>query len=696
MTEPTASPANGPLDGGLTLQRGGEELLLEKVGDRFTTRLQDPAAIEALTAQLSPQSTRPVAQGQLVEWVVDGAALEAALEVARSQPAVSFASHVYRAVASPQTWIYLLNDLTVQFDPAVTPAARQAITQPLGLEAPEPLAGIANTFIYTVGAAAPTNPIKLANQLMARREVLVAEPNVAIATAATYRPADSLYGQQWHLAANGAGDVVADADISVERAWDLTRGTRSVVIAVTDDGFDLDHPDLQGLGKLVAPKDLKSRDAVPLPMSADESHGTACAGLAIAEENQSGVVGVAPGCGFMPIRTTGFLDDASIEILFRWARDQGAAVISCSWSAAAVYFPLSLRQRHAITQAATQGRGGKGCVVVFSAGNANRPVSGTVQETGWPKQALQGATTWLSGFAVHPDVITVAACTSQNRKAAYSNWGDHITVCAPSNNAPPSAALPRLGAVATGPEIKTRLPGRGMVTSDRLGRAGYDGDAYTRTFGGTSSACPVVAGVAGLVLSANPDLTARQVRQILEQTADKIVDPNPDPQLGHRHGTYDQNGHSQWFGYGRVNAYRAVLAARQQAWSRSPQWRPVTLPDAAPTDIPDGTGVPLVRSVTVTGQGTVQDVAVTVEIDHEHLGDVTVALRAPGGQVVTIQGRTLANGTLLNQRYDLSNTPALRWLLGQTAAGSWQLRVQDHAPGHSGRLVMWELQVAIG
>lgn len=691
---PAAEP--DPSGERLILQRGGEELLLDKVGDRFTTQLHDPAAVEALAATLQPLAYRPVAQGQLVEWQVPGERLETAVATARSHPAVQFASHVYQPLTSPQTWVYLTDELTVQFDPAVTPGARQAIAQPLGLVDPQPLAGIDNTFIYRVGPEATANPIKLANGLMARSDIWLAEPNVAIATAATYRPADSLYGQQWHLAANGAGDVVADADISVERAWDLTRGARSVVIAVTDDGFDLDHPDLQGLGKLVAPKDLKSRDAVPLPGNDDESHGTACAGLAIAEENQSGVVGVAPGCGFMPIRTTGFLDDASIETLFRWAVEQGAAVISCSWSAASVYFPLSLRQRHAITQAATQGRGGLGCVVVFSAGNANRPVSGTVQEAGWPNNALKGATTWLSGFAVHPDVITVAACTSQNRKAAYSNWGDHIAVCAPSNNAPPSAALPQVGAVPTGPVVKTRLPGRGMVTCDRLGRAGYDDDAYTRTFGGTSSACPVVAGVAGLVLSANPDLTARQVRQILEETADKITDPNPDPQLGHRYGTYDHNGHSKWFGYGRVNAYRAVLRAKQRAWTRSPQWQSLTLADTAATLIPDGTGTPLVRTVTVTGQGTVQDVAVTVAIDHEHLGDVSLALRPPSGQTITIQGRTLANATHLEQRYDLSTTPALRWLLGQAAAGGWQLQVQDHAPGHSGRLVMWELQVAIG
>jgi subtilisin family serine protease len=696
MTQAPDPLAAGPQETGLTLQRGGEELLLDKVTDRFTTQLRDPAAVETLAQRLQPDAYRPVAQGQLVEWVVPAPALEDRLTTARSHPAVAFASHVYRPRAHGDTWVYLTQELTVQFAATVTVADRQGMADALGLGRDRPLVGIPNTFIYAVGPSAIANPIKLANQLIAHPGVLLAEPNVVIATAAAYRPADSLYSQQWHLAAQGSGEVLPDADISVERAWDMTRGARSVVIAVTDDGFDLNHRDLQGPGKIVAPMDLKSRDAVPLPGRGDESHGTACAGLAIAEENQTGVVGVAPGCGFMPIRTTGFLDDTSIEQLFRWATDQGAAVISCSWSAASVYFPLSLRQRHAITQAATQGRNGLGCVVVFSAGNANRPVSGTVQETGWPDRALQGATAWLSGFGVHPDVITVAACTSQNRKAAYSNWGDHIALCAPSNNAPPSMALPKVGAVQTGPVLKTRLPGRGMVTSDRLGSEGYSSDGYTRTFGGTSSACPVVAGVAGLVLSANPDLTAREVRHILEQTADKITDPNPDPQLGHRYGTYDQNGHSRWFGHGRVNAHRAVLAARQRAWQRAAHWQRQDYQDEAATTIPDGVETPLVRTLTVAGSGAVQDVAITVVLEHEHLGDVTVALKAPTGQMMTLQGRSLGNQTQLNQRYDLTTTPALRGFLGQVGAGGWQLWVQDHAPGHSGRLVMWALMVALG
>ena len=83
---PAAEP--DPSGERLILQRGGEELLLDKVGDRFTTQLHDPAAVEALAATLQPLAYRPVAQGQLVEWQVPGERLETAGATARSHPAM--------------------------------------------------------------------------------------------------------------------------------------------------------------------------------------------------------------------------------------------------------------------------------------------------------------------------------------------------------------------------------------------------------------------------------------------------------------------------------------------------------------------------------------------------------------------------------------------------------------------------------
>ena len=695
-----AAPADPPPGGsdwwGEILQRGGEELPVMKLPDRFTTRLRQPSDLIALRDYLQPLGVRAVGGGQLVEWQVTPADLENSLIRARHHPAVQFASHGYRLLTSPHTWIYLTAEVTVQFSPATSPARMAAILTPLGLEIDHPLVGIPATVVAVVTGGAQENPLKLANRLIRQPEVLAAEPNLVVETSQLYRPRDNRYGQQWHLFHQGGANLSPNSHINAEAAWDITRGSRSVVIAITDDGFDLNHPDLQGLGKLVAPLDLQDQDAVPLPQRQEENHGTAVAGLAVGEENGSGIVGVAPGCALLPIRTTGFIDDRSIEQLFEQAVQRGAAVIACSWSPASNYFPLTLRQTNAITRAATEGRNGKGCVIVFSAGNANRPLSGTVNEGQWPHNALSGPTQWLSGFAVHPDVIAVAASTSLATKAAYSNWGTSIAIAAPSNNAPPNMALPQVGTVPTGPEIRQTLPGLGMVTSDRGDAAGYDPGHYTTTFGGTSSACPVVAGVAGLVLSVNPHLTARQVREILQTTADKIVDPNPDPQLGLSYGTYDGRGHSQWFGYGKVNAFAAVQAAQRlgQAWRRLTQT--VKVEQATPVAIPDYPATGVDSPLAVTPSGALVDLQVQVQVNHDFLGDLSLTLVAPSGAQVMIQGRTLGGQRELRQTYGLATTPALINLLGEAVQGSWRLRAIDHAPGATGQILAWGLTLGLG
>ena len=200
------------------------------------------------------------------------------------------------------------------------------------------------------------------------------------------------------------------------------------------------------------------------------------------------------------------------------------------------------------------GRRGKGLIFCIAAGNNNCPV-----------QDLENTRTYrfLDGFgflrrysgpidrwvAAHPDVITVSASTSRKTRSAYSSWGKQISVCAPSDN------WDDLGQVAA--------RGRGITTTDNEGfGAGSDfapGSRFTDRFGGTSSATPTVAGVCALVVSANPALTAAEVRQILQQTADKDLSLVSDTPVN-EDGTF-QNGISLWFGHGKVNAFRAVQAA---------------------------------------------------------------------------------------------------------------------------------------
>lgn len=678
----------------LILQRGGEELVLEKVSDRFTVQPTSKEAIADLVQQIPAELCRSVPPAQSVEFAVDPAQRDQIMGTVRQMAGVNFASHVYRIKNNPGTLVYLTNQVTVQFAPQVNAATVEAIASEVGLRQAQTVAGIPNTFVFEVTEQATENPVKIANRLARRTEVLMAEPNIVVRTQALYQPSDPLYPKQWHLNHTGGPNLASGSHIFAEKAWDITRGSRSVVVAVVDDAFDLNHPDFQGRGKLVAPKDFRDQDLLPQPDSSEDSHGTSCAGLAIAEENGVGIVGVAPGCALMPIRTTGFLDDDTIEQIFNWAVDNGASVISCSWGPSAFYFPLSLRQRAALTRAATVGRNGKGCVIVFAAGNANRPISGTINEQGWPNNVIQGPTNWLSGFAVHPDVIAVSACTSLNKKAAYSNWGTNVSVCAPSNNAPPGTWLQSTGFIPTPPVVNIPLPGLGMVTTDQVGSPGYEPGDYTGGFGGTSSACPVVAGVAALVLSANPDLSAQEVRQILQQTADKIIDPDADPQFGLRRGTYEANGHSQWFGYGKVNAYKAVQAAQKQvnllSASRQVQGRNDTS-----VAIPDFDRRGVTSAIQIVDASLVRDIRVSVQIEHAFLGDLEIHLITPQNQVILLQDRTLGRQTQLQATYSLQNVHLLRRSLNQSAAGRWQLRVTDHARSDTGTLKGWQLSLGV-
>ncbi len=689
-----------PSDEGMVLQRGGEVLILDKVSDRFTMAWLDGHLLSErdradMTQHISAQAFSPLPNVGLVEVTVPPDQLETAMAQIRAQEGVAFASHVYRLRESPATYVSLTDQLTLQFGDRISEAEISAIAADAGLELVKAIAGLSQGYVFRVTSRATANPIKLANRLLQNPAVIAAEPNVMIQAQMFYRPQDSLYFRQWYLQHSGGANLATGSHISVESAWDITRGVRSIVVAVIDDAFDLNHPDFQGNGKIVAPLDLKGEDALPQPETQAENHGTATAGVAIAEENGIGIVGVAPGCALMPIRTTGFLDDGTIERLFEWSIDQGAAVISCSWGPSAVYFPLSLRQQAVLTRAATTGRSGKGCVIVFAAGNANRPINDTVNEQGWVNGVVNGTTRWLNGYATHPQAIAVSACTSLSKKAAYSNWGDEISVCAPSNNAPPGIFLPATGYIPTPPVVREILRGESVFTSDRLATEGYSASDFTDNFGGTSSACPVVAGVAALMLSANPDLTAAEVRQILQDTADKITDPDPDVQLGRRGGLYNASGRSEWFGYGKVNAARAVQAAQQRRASIPIPSRWIRQTQATAVAIPDNNLQGATSTVQISELGPVRNIQVEVQIEHSFLGDLEIYLTSPARTRILLQNRTLGRATQLETTYSLDTTPLLHDVLNESARGQWRLQVIDYAPQDVGRLNRWQLNLGI-
>lgn len=671
---------------GQLLQRGGEEWRLTRLDDRFTAcpvaGISLDELVQQIEADLMTSITMTPLTSAIVEFKVDPHHLEATMQRVRASQEVAFASHIYQLQDSPGTPLYVTHHLTLQFHEGVTADRMRAITQPLGLQVLKLVPGIPKAFVFEVTTQAPANPIKLANRLMRYAEVALAEPDVLVPVQPFYRPREDAYDQQWYLH-SGAGEATAsEAHIAIEAAWDVSRGSRSVIVAVLDDGFDLTHADLQGKDKIIAPKSL-AIDHSLLP-NFSTNHGTLCARLAVGEETGVGRIGVAPGCALMPVRMDAYLDDQQVEQLFEWVMTQGAAVVCCPWGLAAVSLPLSLRQRVAISRAATQGRQGKGCVIVFAAGNANRPIDGlSLNEPAVAASPLRGSTRWLNGFAIHPDVITVSGMTSLNQKAIGSNWGMGITVAAPCGCLPPEVTLPLMGRVPTAPPVNAPA-GRSLQGTQQR----HLGD-------GTSGACAIVAGVAALMLSVNPMLTAQQVKQLLQATADKVVDDQADAQLGLQFGTYDAKGYSLWFGYGRVNASAAVRAA-QQALNPAPipsrwlDYQNITL-----LDIPDNGTAGDMSPIYVEVDAPVCDIELRIYLEHSFLGDLEVYLVPPQGEPVLLQSRTLGRISVINKLYSLANVPMLQTVLNRSAKGEWRLQLVDRSPQNTGYLKQWQLRIGV-
>lgn len=516
----------------IRLKYGETTLELEKspslVG--LQTRPGRAEEISAPVSRIGARMTHESLGGfDMVDVEPSGESMESALDDLRTRPEVNVGTHVYYT-SDDQVPFVPTGEVYVQFSQSASIEDCNKILEKLAVEIVESRSE--RECIVRVTSNSP-NPVKVALALQESGLADVAEPELATPArmCAFVAPSDNLLQSQWHLHNSGSiGGSPAllkmGADARVVPAWKRagTLGVPDVTLAVIDDGFDLRHPDLSGPGKIVAPWDFTGSDPNPSPGSWPQYdwHGTACAGVAVGNANGTGIVGAAPGCRLMPVRWGVDLADRQVENWFGYVQQHGAWVVSCSWGAAAKKFALSSRAFSAIRRCARNGRNGLGCVVLFAAGNDNHDINDPANGT-------------LDGFAIHPDVIAVAASTSMDKKAHYSNFGDEISVCAPSSGA----------------------GGRGILTSDVMGKfvaggqlidAGYGPGAYTWNFGGTSSACPLAAGVCALLLSVNPNLRADEVKAILERTARKIG-----PKSG-----YDARGHSREFGYGCVNAEAAI------------------------------------------------------------------------------------------------------------------------------------------
>jgi subtilisin family serine protease len=404
-----------------------------------------------------------------------------------------------------------------------------------------------NTFLLRSGGLATYDILNVCARVAQSDVIEYAQPNLFTSAVDDFTPDDFLYGQQPH-----------HQIINSEDAWDITTGDSDIIVAVVDSGCDFDHPDFTndpavGWDKVYRPYDFVNMDTNPT----SGTHGTKSAGIAVANGgNSEGVTGVAYGCRLMPIRRPpggtdvnhadmyvwiagfdpGWTDDGvnyDVGTIFPALVDPGADVITNSFGYSDAVIDGLMKD--ALDFATTFGRGGKGCVVLFSVGN------GSTDFTTYREWAEYEKTIAVASSAISPpDAAEV--------KVRRSNYGAAVDVCAPG------------GGHSGGGETRTMSTTQ-VGLGDTAGSAGATTNDYD-DFGQTSCACPQVAGVAALMLSVNPDLTWLQVRQIIRDTAVQIDAANTDP-VGQWVDT-DGDGSvdfSQWYGHGRIDAHAAVQAA---------------------------------------------------------------------------------------------------------------------------------------
>lgn len=598
----------------------------------------------------------PMAAGRL--------SLDARKEMLARSPDVRFAGGVLVDEEAGEPVIYTEN-LFIKFVDHADPDDCRAVLRDAGLTIKKELAYSTNAFFAAAPEGIGTEIFDLALRLLEREDVEYCHPEVV-----RRREMRQVFPQQWHLRSTTVGGVAVSASANVEAAHQLTLG-EGTTIAILDDGVDIDHPELGSAGKVVAPRDATLGLDDPRPKDPDprfpENHGTACAGVACAD-GRLGASGVAPRARLLPIRLSSALGSQQEAEAFAWAADHGADVVSCSWGPPdgkwfqasdplhRQRWPIPASTRVALDYATDRGRGGKGCVILFAAGNGNESVDN-------------------DGYASYERVIAVAACNDRGKRSVYSDFGRAIWCAFPSND----RAFAELGHPAP------LTPG--IWTTDRTGRRGYNpgsaqfGDPtgmFTNDFGGTSSACPGAAGVAALVLSANPSLRWQEVRDILRRSCDRI-----DPQGGQ----YDDSGRSAFYGHGRLNAETAVRLARPAAHPSVKVSRSFNQP------LPD---LQTVRAALEVGETqAIGSLVVEVDLLHTFIGDLVVTLIPPAavGGAVVLHNRQGGSTRNLKRAYDALTTPGLAGFAGKSPKGTWTLEVKDAAARDTGTLVSFGVEL---
>jgi subtilisin-like proprotein convertase family protein len=487
----------------------------------------------------------------------------------------------------------------------------------------------------------PGSALEAAEALRRVPGVLAVEPQLARQQQKRAIPNDPFFSRQWHLDNTGQSGGEPAIDINVMNVWDTYRGS-GVVIGIVDDGLEKSHPDLAPNYNAALSFDFNFNDTNPEPPSfSGDDHGTSCAGVAAARGNNGlGVTGAAfestlAGLRLISRPTT----DADEADAFEFHLAD-IDIKSNSWgptdNGKVLERPGPLT-RSAFEDSVAAGRGGLGTIIVWAGGNGLDSDDNSNYD----------------GYANAPETIAVGAITNEGEQAYYSESGANIVVVAPSSG----------GTLD-------------ICTTDREGRDGYndgnfsfdlDDSDYTETFGGTSSACPLVAGSVALMLQANPNLGWRDVQEILLRSA-RMVRPLDSDWATNAAGFHFNHK----FGAGLIDAGAAVALA--ESWvNLGLRSSAVRQEFYAKRIIPDDNPAGLDQSFTFAESMRVEHVCVTVDIRHGSRGQIEIEVESPSGMISQIApGRSRDRHD--NYR-DWRFMSVRHW--GENSVGTWHVRVRD-------------------
>lgn len=461
-------------------------------------------------------------------------------------------------------------------------------------------------------------------------------------------PNDPLFANQWNLRNRAQQGSALWIDLNLEPVWSAGITGTGIVIGILDDGLQHAHPDLAPAYQAALSYDFNGQDPDPAPVDLiNDAHGTSCAGASAARgNNQLGIAGVAYSASLAGMRLIAAANTDQDEANAFTLHNSLIHVKSNSWGepddGATVGGPGSLAKAALVNGVAT-GRGGKGTIYVFAGGNG---------------LDLRDNSNY-DGYANAIQVIAVGAVNNFGFQSYYSEPGANLVVCAPSSGGLHNAGI-----------YVTDLTG---TSGNNTGAAAEDDLAdlnYSRWFGGTSAACPQIAGVVALLLQANPNLGWRDVKEILLRTARPIHATDPDWLTNAAGLAFNHK-----YGAGLADASASVALA--QAWTNLPTAISTSLTNAGSTTIPDNTVSGVTRAFNFTDTNfRVEHVEVTLSATHPYRGDLEVILTSPSGMI----SRLAEQHNDDNANYSAWTFTSVRhW--GENALGTWSVRVADRAAG---------------